>query len=251
MEHLKFTLVIFVSYVKLEATKQGGIYLKNTRLDESASIYNHSTYTSEKEKWNALSHKGKIEYFKDYYLKYCILGLLLILLLLGIFHTIFSKKDTVFTLSIINGTMTDKEIEHASSMLSDSLNINLKKEELLIDQSLYTDNSSSNSLSSAAQQKLSVYSYSGQYDILIAEQSIFEEYASYGYFSNLEELLPSSIKSNYLDSFLGAVPYGISIKNNPHFDSYTKGMTSPVLSIFHTSKQKERALQFLSYYSTP
>lgn len=220
--------------------------MKDTRLDETASIYNHKETKTEKEKWNSLSNKGKLQYFKDYYFKYILIGIIFLIGIISILHTVISKKDTVFTLTIVNGTMTSEEIEDLSTTLSKKLEINPHKEEVLIDQSLYTDSTSS--LSTAANQKLSVYSYSGQYDIIIAERSIFEEYASYEYFSNLEDLLPSELKDCFSDSFLGVTPYGISLKNNKTFKELTKNMDNPVLAIFQTSNHKENAIRFLQSF---
>ncbi len=230
--------------------------MKNTRLDDTAAIYNHKKSKNEKEKWSSLSTKGKLQYFKDYYFKPTILVLILFLVIISFISSILTKKETVFTLTVVNSSMTDKNNGSLAKSLSKNLNINTKKQEVVIDQSLYTDDAASEKLSDVSEQKLSVFSYSGQYDIIIAERSTFEYYAAFGSFSNLEELLPEELNNDLSNSYVSAavndvtenVANGISVKDFKALEPYTKNMSDPVLAIFHSSKQNENCILFLKKY---
>ena len=230
--------------------------MKDTRLDDTAAIYNHKKIKNEKEKWSSLSTKGKLQYFKDYYLKPTILVLVLFIVIVSFISSILTKKETVFTLTVVNSSMTDKTVDSLAKSLSKKLNINTKKEEVVIDQSLYTNDAASVKLSDVSEQKLSVFSYSGQYDIIIAERSIFEHYAAFGSFSNLKELLPDELNDDLSDAYVYAaandvtedVANGISVKEFKALDPYTKNMSDPVLAIFNSSKQNENCILFLKKY---
>jgi len=227
--------------------------LKNTRLDDNAAIYNHKERKTEKEKWSSLSARGKLQYFKDYYLKFVILGLVLFVVIVSLFSSILTKKETVFTLTVVNSSMSDKAIESLGKSLSKRLELNTKKEEVVIDQSLYTNDATSVKLSDVSEQKLSVFSYSGQYDMIIADRSIFEHYAAFGSFCNLEELLPIELNDAFSGSYVYAavndttvnVANGISIKDFKAFDPYTKNMSDPVLALFVSSKHTDNSILFL------
>ncbi|MFA9465978.1 MAG: hypothetical protein ACERKN_16990 [Velocimicrobium sp.] len=229
--------------------------MKDTQLDDSSALFNHRESKNEKEKWSSLSGKEKLQYFKDYYLKFVLLFLVLLVLIISFIISIITKKETALTLTLVNGVISEETADDIASMLSKSLDLNQKKETVLIDQTLYTDSSDSEKLSDVSEQKLSVYFYSGQYDLIIAEQSIIEHYASLGYFCNLEEFLPSDLNNTFSPSYLYTkgsndtdsadtklAAYGISLKDFQGFSSLIETMHNPVIAVSISTKHKNESL---------
>lgn len=235
--------------------------MKQTRLDDNASIYNHKDTRSKKEVWNSLTTKEKFQFFKDYYLKYTILALIILAFAIQFIISIVTKKDTVFSISLINQNIEEATITQLSEELTSSLLLDSKKEQVTIDQSLYSDDPDGATLAEASQQKLMVYVYSGEYDIMIAERAMIENFAASGFFIDLNLFLPESQKQALNDQFLlckGGEPsspessdtgaYGVSLTGNTALSAYTKGLKEPVLAVFVSSKQTEHTLRFFEEY---
>lgn len=227
--------------------------MKETRLDDDAAIYNRRVEKTEKEKWKSLSWKKKLEYFKDYYLKFVIVGLIIVVGIGSFVHSMLTKKEAVFTITLVNGTVDDKVCDDLSTEYGKVLGISPQKEEVMIDKSLYTNGTDSNTLSDVALQKLSVYSYAQGYDILIADQAVVENYASMGYFISLNAVLPDDLLDTYHDALLSvdnngtSAPYGILVKDVKSLDAMTKDMNTPVLAVLQSTAHSDDVTTILSY----
>lgn len=231
--------------------------MKDTRLNEDAAIYNRQKPQSEKEKWKNLSSKEKKQYFKDYYFKPLLLSLFIILIVGWLLYSIFSPKPkTVLTVSLINCTMSDENADTLASSLEDYLEIDKNKENVYIDTSLFIDTENRSEASMASEQKMSIYSFSGEYDIIIAERELFDRYAANGFFYSLAEALPSNLYNEFSSNFVMSkvkdlgneeLPYGISIKGYKRFDELDAIMIDPVIAIAANGKNRENAVNTIQW----
>lgn len=233
--------------------------MKETRLKEDAAIYSkRQDNKSEKEKWSNLSSHEKVQYFKDYYLKFVIAGALILAFIIWFLYSIFKPKpETMLTVTLINSTMTDEASEALSSQLSSYLDIDTEKEEIFIDTSLYLDDENPSEATMASEQKMVAYAFSGELDIIIAQEDVFERYAKQGYFINLAEALPSNLYSQFNDTFYMTraeddtedIPYGISIAGYERFENLESYIQNPVIGIMANTKHKSNAVDTIQWFT--
>lgn len=233
--------------------------MKETRLKEDAAIYSkRQDNKSEKEKWSNLSSHEKVQYFKDYYLKFVIAGALILAFIIWFLYSIFKPKpETMLTVTLINSTMTDEASEALSSQLSSYLDINTDKEEIFIDTSLFLDDENPSEATMASEQKMVAYAFSGELDIIIAQEDVFERYAKQGYFINLAEALPSNLYSQFNDTFYMTraendtedIPYGISIAGYERFENLESYIQNPVIGIMANTKHKSNAVDTIQWFT--
>lgn len=225
---------------------------KETRLDESAEIYKPRDNRTEKQKLKDMTFQEKLVHINAYY-KYKIIAVLAIVGVLStLFYTIFSPKDeTVFNAAIINQSLdTAKKNDFITDF---GKYLNLKKDQnIVLDDSYYMDDVSG---SSASIQKLQTYVYVNQIDVIIADESVFKDYAKYGYFDNLTELLPTDLYSKFTNNlYMGSTDddkeekaYGIYLTDNNMLRDLGIVSEKPVLGIVANSKYKENSYSFLRY----
>lgn len=233
--------------------------MKETRLKEDAAIYSkRQDNKSEKEKWSNLSSHEKVQYFKDYYLKFVIAGALILAFIIWFLYSIFKPKpETMLTVTLINSTMTDEASEALSSQLSSYLDIDTEKQEIFIDTSLFLDDENPSEATMASEQKMVAYAFSGELDIIIAQEDVFERYAKQGYFINLAEALPSNLYSQFNDTFYMTraeddtedIPYGISIAGYERFENLESYIQNPVIGIMANTKHKSNAVDTIQWFT--
>lgn len=233
--------------------------MKETRLKEDAAIYSkRQDNKSEKEKWSNLSSHEKVQYFKDYYLKFVIAGALILAFIIWFLYSVFKPKpETMLTVTLINSTMTDEASEALASQLSSYLDINTDKEEIFIDTSLFLDDENPSEATMASEQKMVAYAFSGELDIIIAQEDVFERYAKQGYFINLAEALPSNLYSQFNDTFYMTraendtedIPYGISIAGYERFENLESYIQNPVIGIMANTKHKSNAVDTIQWFT--
>lgn len=233
--------------------------MKETRLKEDAAIYSkRQDNKSEKEKWSNLSSHEKVQYFKDYYLKFVIAGALILAFIIWFLYSIFKPKpETMLTVTLINSTMTDEASEALASQLSGYLDIDTEKQEIFIDTSLFLDDENPSEATMASEQKMVAYAFSGELDIIIAQEDVFERYAKQGYFINLAEALPSNLYSQFNDTFYMTraendtedIPYGISIAGYERFENLESYIQNPVIGIMANTKHKSNAVDTIQWFT--
>lgn len=232
--------------------------MKETRLKEDAAIYSkRQDNISEKEKWVNLDSREKVQYFKDYYLKFVIAGALVLAFIIWLLYSMLKPRpDTVLTVTLINSTMTDEASEALSASLSEYLDINRDKEEIFVDTSLFFDEEHPSEATMASQQKFMAYAMNGEFDIIIAQEDVFETYAANGYFINLAEALPSNLYSQFNEVFyMGKVtdtdtedsPYGIYISGYQRFENLESYIQNPVIGIMANTKHKTNSVKGLQW----
>lgn len=229
---------------------------KETRLNEEAAIYQKRAPETEKEKWSEMNNKQRIAYFKDYYLKKVIVGVIVISFSVYLLITVLSPKpDSILYTMIINDYI-DSDTKNAwETDLKDYYQLNPDTQELSIDDTCYILENDMSQSSIAAEQKIATYIYAGQIDVIITDEALFERYASIGYFMDLADCLPTNLYEYFMDSFYMAKQeddikeeaYGIRLDDCEFYQNLGTSLKHPVIGVIASSKNVENSVDFIKY----
>ncbi|MGN0405822.1 MAG: hypothetical protein ACI4F1_11410 [Bariatricus sp.] len=234
---------------------------KKTALDDDASIYQKREEKTEKEKWAAMNSEERRQYFREYYLLKCVAGILAIgIAVFLIWHFVGPKEETVLYVAVIDELLDEEKTEQMGKELREFLGADGKYQKVIIDDSFFTQKD--------ALSKLEVYLHSGQIDVVIADRTVYQEYAGYGFFQSMDEILDEKEKGKYCENFLLAAgykdsdditfedeetgqgeecPYGVDISDSSRFGEVKNYIESPVFSIAQGAQNTENAMKFLDY----
>jgi hypothetical protein len=231
--------------------------LKESALDDSAVIYQKRDKQSEKEKLKSMNGKQKLEYFNHYYRNKLIVGIAIVAFLIYMTYTMLTPRPvTELFVAVINNAISSTNVDTLKTEFGQILGVEPDSQGLIIDNTFYTSSSGETSeLTLANEQKLGVYIFSGEIDIIVASESDFENYAYYGNFIKLSDVLPSDLITTLAPKFVYAEledtktksAYGISLKDVTVYDNSNQRVENPVLGIVANSKQKENSVEFIKY----
>lgn len=228
--------------------------MKETRLEESASIYSKQKVQTEKEKWSSMNKRERWEYFKEYYLlKLCVIVALSAFLIYLLIIILGPKNKLIFEAALINSNLEENKSEMLMTDIENLLKPK-KREIIMVDDSYYMSGSGQDDM--ASEQKLSVCIFANELDIIIADQMNFEKYAKLGYFYDLAELLPTDKYSELTDRLVFAVTetrkeetaYGISIEGFKNFEKYDTQIPNPVIGVVSNSQNIKNAMKVLESF---
>ena len=78
---------------------------KKTALDDDSILYQKRDDSIGKKDISGLSGRQRLQYFRDYYLKFCILTIVLLVVAVSLIYTIFFRhQETVLSIAVINDT---------------------------------------------------------------------------------------------------------------------------------------------------
>ena len=206
-----------------------------------------------------MNFKQKLEYFNSYYRNKLIAIVAIVAFSIYILITIFGPRpETKLFVAVINNAITNDNVETLKTEFSKTLGIEPEDDsrQLIIDNSFYTSTYTETSeLTLANEQKLATYFFAGEIDILVASESDFANYAYYGNFIKLSDVLPSDLITSLAPKFVYAEleetgeesAYGISLKDVVVYDSSSQPIDNPVLGIIANSKQTENGVEFIKY----
>lgn len=234
------------------------IVSKNTKPNEESLIYQRRAPKSERQKLKDLSFKQKITYFNDYYRNISLVIIIVFIVIVYFLYTIFSpKQKNALSVAVINETINPDKKELLIHDFSNFINLNTKNERLTFDDSYYLNLSDSMSMTAPTQEKIAVLCYSNELDIIIADEEVFDFYASSGYLDNLAEQLPTDLYSYFSNSFYMATndgesaehssAYGIYLDDSDIYSNLEGSDKRHVLGIVANSRHKDNTLQFLRY----
>lgn len=229
---------------------------KETRLNDNADIYAKRNIQSEKQKFREMNTIEKLHYFKDYYLMKLIIIGMIIGISIWIIYTILSPRDeTILYTAIVNDSIAPEKTDELTKELETYFNITSPKQNIVIDANFIIDPENITSHTIASEQKLSTYIFAKQIDVIIANEEFFANYARFGYFADLADLLPTNLYSYLSDSFyisdtdenkdLNA--YGIYLTDNKKYKELDSILEKPVLGIVVNSKYRNNAVDFIEY----
>lgn len=232
--------------------------MKQTRLDDNASIYERRNPTSERQKLSEMNGREKWQYFKDYYLKKTIMSVLLISLVGYFLYTVLSPKpETVLNIACANYQFTEEQIDQLEQEVADYLGIDPNTQEVLFDPSYILSD-----FDYSSAEKLSVLAFARELDVLIVPESKFQEYAFSGSLWSLSDQLPTDLYSALSDKFYlsqlrqgdesyekatgPSYVFGIYLDETELFKNYPTE-DPPVLGIVLSGENNENAVEFIRY----
>lgn len=225
---------------------------KETRLKDDAQIYQPRDTRSEKEKFQSMNRKEKIQYFNQYYLGKMLVGIVVICFIGYIVYTFVKPKvETVLYTAVLDGCIDAETATSFESDMIDRLGLNTKESTVMFDSSFYITGNSSYSSSNI--EKLVVYIAAGDIDVMIGPESTMNQYATAGYFTKMSECLPTDLFSTLTDNFYYSTteedsenaPYGIYLDDYTICDDTGEPVMRPVLAIVANSKYKDNAVSFI------
>jgi hypothetical protein len=231
--------------------------LKDSTLDDNASIYAPREEKTEKQKLKEMNFKEKVAYLRDYYLLKTIVCLAVLGIAVYFIYTVVTPRPvTLLDTTIINYTLSDDTINKMTEDMNTVLVKNPKKENIVIDASFYLGNGNDNSeYTMGSIQKLQTYIYTGEIDVMIAPESVFQSYATTGVFSKLTDVLPTDLLTSFSDSLFNSttedntVPgaYGVYLDNTSLFKNISNPSDRPVLGILVNSKHQDNGVEYIKY----
>ena len=184
----------------------------------------------------------KIQYFKDYYLKVIIAGILIAATLFYVLKTtIYDYKETAFAVMVL------EDAPESLNEFSEALRTELEAYLELEDTKSISEVSIMDTETAMDGPLLMARFAAGDLDIMIADREVFEHYLQLGTFENLEDILEDQKKDSWRDdalrgSILHRDPlgnvlsaeeeawYGICLNGNQLAD-LTKYLKEPVMGI--------------------
>ena len=203
------------------------------------------------------SFSEKMEYYWQYYKVHIVVTVLLACFFGSILHPIIHKKETVLSIAYINA-FPNVEDQVIINDLEKHLQLNPKKQQVLLDSTYYIDNTSDSPYALTYSQKFSVNAMAGNIDVVLSDVVNFDFYGNQGFFQDLSTIFPEEELSIYRDRLYymdlpnddsnQKVPIGIKIDRSakicktscyPNLDAYYGVMTG--------SDHVDAALSFLNY----
>lgn len=232
--------------------------MKQTRIDDNASIYERRNPKSERQKLSEMNGREKWQYFKDYYFKKTVISVLLISLVGYFLYTVLSPKpETVLHIACANYQFSEEQIEQLEQEVADYLGINPNTQEVLFDPSYILSD-----FDYSSAEKLSVLAFARELDVLIVPESKFQEYAFSGSLWSLSDQLPTDLYSALSDKFYlsqlrqdeesyenatgPSYVFGIYLDEVELFKNYPTE-DPPVLGIVLSGENNENAVEFIRY----
>ena len=170
---------------------------KKTALGDSAELYSQRGDISEKEKWETMNKKERLQYFADYYLaKIIVAGIVVGLLISFIVTALRPVPEKILSVAVVEDAANQDLYDELKTKLEEVLEIDAENEEIIFDTShLLTAGDYQ------AWQKYDLYNAVGEIDASIMPKHVFEEYAPGSYFSPIEECLSGDLYAA-LESYL-------------------------------------------------
>ncbi len=231
---------------------------EKTKLEEDALIYSKRDPDGGKEEYEKLDRKGKLQFFKDYYLK-TILAVILIAVFGGYYIAeAINKPHNVLYIAIEGDVFSSERVHQMELDIEKYLSLG-PKEKVVINTDFSSDNLQS-------WQQLQTYLYSGTADIVIANKEAFTRWAECGYFlepdssqdvafyRELEKKDRLYTKYTTSEEFRQGKEeddtmynYGISIIDSEKYKSLGGLSDTAYAGICNASKHVDEAVAFLQY----
>ena len=204
-----------------------------------------------------LSLSEKMEYYWQKYKVHIVVTVLLACFFGSILHPIIHKKETVLSIAYINA-FPNVEDQVIIDDLEKHLQLNPKKQQVLLDSTYYIDNTSDSPYALTYSQKFSVNAMAGNIDVVLSDVTNFDFYGNQGFFRDLSTIFPEEELNLYRDrlyymdlpddDFNQKVPIGIKIDRSakilktscyPNHDAY--------YGVMEGSERVDAAVRFLNY----
>lgn len=236
--------------------------MKETRLQEDAYIYKRREEPDEKQKWKDLDGAGKLQYFKDYYLKKLIIIAIVAVCAGKFLITLLTPAPETDLYAAVINSSAPKEKEDALVETIAGLLESETPEAVVWDSSYFINLEEMDQGSLGAIQRFSAQTYTKMIDIVIADEDEFSYFAKTGCFMDLAEALPTNLYSSLSDDiYLGRTEeennegivygeetaYGIYLKDSSRFKDIATGIENPVFGIVANTEHEKNVIKTLKY----
>ncbi|MCR5596852.1 MAG: hypothetical protein K6G19_01620 [Lachnospiraceae bacterium] len=178
-------------------------------------------FQEERDKIKDASFKAKWKYFKDYYLMWVIVAVVILAIAVPILVSMFTHKKDALYVCMINFVENDSAQSDIKDRFTAVSGINQGKERIVIDTSMFiavqpevsADEASAVSGNDGEysvmdtikygyedQQKLSAILFTGSVDIIITGEDVFQSFAAMDYFVPLDEIYSEEELKAYADA---------------------------------------------------
>jgi len=140
--------------------------------------------------------KEKFAYFCDYYKWQVIVTIAIVVFVVTLIVQIVTRKEIVFYAAVVNGLEMPSAEEYVQGF-SDYAGVDTDTSQVLLDASLQMDFKTMSKTTISASQKLVAYIAGKDIDILIADETIMENYANNETFYDLREFLSPEQYAKY------------------------------------------------------
>lgn len=227
---------------------------KKTVLDDTASIYQQREEKSDRAKWKELKgFKAKWEHFKAYYLLktfiwVCAIGLIGY----GIYEMFAPEPERMLYVAILDTVIQTDEMENLESGYAEYISLDEETQSLYFDNMIMVSNKSD----PTSAQKFTAHAFVGDIDVIIAKESLIQQYAGY-YLRPLSDQLPADLYEELSEKYCYAravdqdgnlgeeLPYGVYIADFAETSPYYNEPV--VLAIVGNSKRADNAEEFVRY----
>lgn len=235
------------------------IHQKKTALDDDSILYQKRDDTARKKDLSSLTGRQKLQYFKDYYLKFCILAVILVVVGANLIYTIFFRhQETVLNIAAVNNAaMSDSD--GFTDFLKNYYQID-DKHQLLTVNSYYLDDPNQ-------QMAFTTKLVTGDLDLVICDRDTFDSKSSAGIFADLSELLPEATFDSFSSEMVNGqieeldddnqvistgpeAPYGIDISKTALYTCFGGSSSEAILCVPAVSEHTDSIVTFIDLLSS-
>lgn len=166
-------------------------------------------FREEREALKQKSFKERFQYFLDYYKWHVVGGVVLIVCVISLIHTMVSRKEWAFYGAFINAYQTP-EYDAFREEFADRADIDLGAYDVLFDTNLYITDIAYDTGNVDTMERLMVYVAAGDVDVMASGPQIINRYTYNGIFQDLRQVLPQELQEQlepyyyYMDAALAA-----------------------------------------------
>lgn len=227
---------------------------KKTALDDDSILYQKRDDTIGKKDISSLSGRQKLQYFKDYYLKFCILAVVLIAVGVNLIYTIFFRhQETVLNVTAVNEAALS-DADDLAAFLKESFQATGKDQILTV---------TNYNLDDANQQMaFTTKLVTSDLDVIICDRDTFDSKCEAGFWLDLSSVLSADLLDTFSDHLVTGqiverdnddqiistgekLPYGIDIADTELYTYYGGTASEAILCITAGSEHQDNALEFI------
>ena len=227
---------------------------KKTALDDDSILYQKRNDQLGKKDISALSGRQKLQYFKDYYLKYCILAVVLIVIGVNLIYTIFFRhQENILNVALVNDAAIS-DPEGMTDFLKNSFQATGK------DQILTVTNYNLDDVNQ--QMAFTTKLVTSDLDLIICDRETFHSESESGFYLDLSSALPADLMDAFSDDLVKGqiverdnddqiistgeeLPYGIDISDTSFYTYYGGTASEAILCVTAGSEHQDNALEFI------
>ena len=227
---------------------------KKTALDDDSILYQKRDDSIGKKDISGLSGRQRLQYFKDYYLKFCILAIVLLVVAVSLIYTIFFRhQETVLSIAVLNDTAISN-YEDLTDYLQDYYQAD-GRHQLVTVSNYYLEDPNQ-------QMAFTTKLVTGDIDIVICDEEIFASESASGFYQDLTDLLSPDASDAFsshlvlghteerdnedqITSTGPELPYGVDIADTPLYTFFGGTAKEAILCVTSYSEHTEAAISFL------